>query len=93
MLRNFLPQLMVHLAASRVNDTTTKAIQPEIVFNSKAESSNIHSERERPNSISMDRGKATMAFSFTDSPPNEYGVMSAGSDCPFKLSLSFQKNF
>ena len=69
---------MVHLAASRVNDTTTKAIQSEIIFNSKAESSNVHSERERPNSISMDRGKATMAFSFTDSPPNEYGVMSKG---------------
>ncbi|CRK87173.1 CLUMA_CG000981, isoform A [Clunio marinus] len=61
---------------SRVNDTTTKIVQPEIVFSSKSENSNIHPERERPNSISMDRGKATMAFSFTDSPPNEYGIIS-----------------
>lgn len=70
--------MMVHLAASRVNDTTTKVIQPEIVFSSKSESINTHSERERPNSIAMDRGKATMAFSFTDSPPNEYGIISRG---------------
>lgn len=70
---------MVHLTASRVNDTTTKVVQPEIVFSSKSESSNTHSERERPNSISVgERGKATMAFSFTDSPQNEYGIISGG---------------
>lgn len=68
---------MVHSTASRVNDTTTKAIQPEIAFPSKPDT-NTHSERERPNSISVERGKATMAFSFTDSPPNEYGINSKG---------------
>lgn len=70
---------MVHLTALRVNDTTTKIVQPEIIFPSKSESSNTHSERERPNSISVgERGKATMAFSFTDSPQNEYGIISGG---------------
>jgi hypothetical protein len=74
---------MLHLTASRVNDTTTtKVTQPEIVFSSKSESSNNHAERERPNSIALDRGKATMAFSFTDSPPNEYGVISKGNITP-----------
>jgi hypothetical protein len=74
--------MMVHLTASRVNDTTTKVVQPDTIFSSKSES-NSHSERERPNSISVgERGKATMAFSFTDSPQNEYGIISGG--------LSFQ---
>jgi hypothetical protein len=79
------------IAASRVNDTTTKAVQPEIAFPSKAENSNTHAERERPNSISMDRGKATMAFSFTDSPPNEYGVMSSG-ECPMRCGETASLN-
>lgn len=77
----FVP-LMVHLTASRVNDTTTKVVQPEIIFSTKSETSNAHNERERPNSISVgERGKATMAFSFTDSPQNEYGINSGGLSC------------
>jgi hypothetical protein len=69
------------MAASRVNDTTTKVSQPEIVFPARPES-NIHSERERngPNSITIER-KGTLAigsFSFTDTPPNEYGLISKG---------------
>ncbi|CAG9802032.1 unnamed protein product [Chironomus riparius] len=64
---------------ARVNDTTTKVSQPEILFPARPES-NIHNERERngPNSIQIER-KGTLAigsFSFTDSPPNEYGIIS-----------------
>jgi hypothetical protein len=68
---------MVHLVPSRVNETTTKS--EVVVLSPKAENNFIHPERERPNSISVgERGKATMAFSFTDSPPNEYGIISKG---------------
>lgn len=69
-------------AAARVNDSTAKASQTEIVFPVRPES-NIHNERERngPNSISIER-KGTLAigtYSFTDSPPgNEYGLMGNG---------------
>lgn len=66
---------------ARVNDSTTKVSQPEISFPARPES-NIHNERERngPNSIQIER-KGTLAigsFSFTDSPPNEYGIISKG---------------
>ncbi|KAG5683591.1 hypothetical protein PVAND_012864 [Polypedilum vanderplanki] len=66
--------------AVRVNDTTTKVSQPEIVFPARPES-NILNERERngPNSITIERkgtGLAIGSFSFTDMPPNEYGIIS-----------------
>ncbi|CAO1407962.1 unnamed protein product, partial [Diamesa hyperborea] len=63
---------------SRTNDTTTKIIQPEIIFPARTDT-NGHNERERngPNSIPIDR-KGTLAigqsFSYTDLPPNEYGI-------------------
>lgn len=80
---------MVHLAPSRVNETTTKS--DVVVLSPKSAENNnfIHPERERPNSISVsERGKATMAFSFTDSPPNEYGIISKGTDYTFLMEKS-----
>ena len=67
-----------HQIVSRTNDTTTKIIQPEIIFPARTDT-NGHNERERngPNSIPIDR-KGTLAigqsFSYTDLPPNEYGI-------------------
>lgn len=68
--------------ASRVNDTTTKVSQQEIVFPVRPES-NIVPERERngPNAIPHERTKGTLiggGHSFTDMPPNEYGIFSEG---------------
>lgn len=69
---------VAHQIVSRTNDTTTKIIQPEIIFPARTDT-NGHNERERngPNSIPIDR-KGTLAigqsFSYTDLPPNEYGI-------------------
>jgi hypothetical protein len=65
-----------------VNDTTTKVSQQEIVFPVRPES-NIVPDRERngPNAIPHERTKGTFiggAHSFTDMPPNEYGILSNG---------------
>jgi len=70
------------LTASRVNDTASKIIQPEIVFPARPESNSHERDRNGPNSIPIER-KGTLAigsFSFTDSPPNEYGISSAGTN-------------
>lgn len=74
----FTPFFPSHQIVSRTNDTTTKIIQPEIIFPARTDT-NGHNERERngPNSIPIDR-KGTLAigqsFSYTDLPPNEYGI-------------------
>lgn len=65
--------------ASRVNDTTTKVSQQEIVFPARPES-NILPARNGPNSIINEHKPSYIggSHSFTDMPPNEYGIMSKG---------------
>jgi hypothetical protein len=65
--------------ASRVNDTTTKVSQQEIVFPVRPES-NILPARNGPNSIINEHKPSYIggSHSFTDMPPNEYGIMSKG---------------
>lgn len=76
--------MMKMFSASRVNDTTAKMSQQEIVFPVRPDS-NIVPERERngPNAIPHERNKGTFiggGHSFTDMPPNEYGIMSKGNE-------------
>ena len=76
--------MMEMFSASRVNDTTAKMSQQEIVFPVRPDS-NIVPERERngPNAIPHERNKGTFiggGHSFTDMPPNEYGIMSKGNE-------------
>lgn len=81
--------MMKMFSASRVNDTTAKMSQQDIVFPVRPDS-NILPERERngPNAIPHERTKGTFiggGHSFTDMPPNEYGIMSKGNKSTVKI--------